>query len=102
MNDKRLCSFDQRLLAAFVTKLFCQESLNSVYPLIRDDASSFTIAMPQDTQKSKYVDWMKHLPANEKPTWLGLPNNAEKVLLISEGKCDYATTTFSARQNRFQ
>ena len=46
--------------------------------------------MPQDTTKSKYLDWVKQLPVNEKPTWLGLPDNAEKVLLISEGK----TSTF--------
>jgi dynein heavy chain 1 len=77
--------FDQRLLAAFVAKLFCQESLNTSYPLIKDDVSSFTIPMPQDSTKHKYVDWLKQLPSNEKPTWLGLPDNAEKVLLISEG-----------------
>ncbi|CAF0861312.1 unnamed protein product [Adineta steineri] len=88
--------FDQRLLASFVAKLFCQESLNSSYPLIQDDTSSLSIPMPQDTTKMKYVEWVKQLPANEKPTWLGLPDNAEKVLLISEGskfavdllKCD--------------
>ena len=80
-----MCRFDQRLLASFVTKLFCQESLNSSYPLITDEMSSLAIPMPQETAKSKYLDWVKQLPANEKPTWLGLPDNAEKVLLISEG-----------------
>ncbi|CAF4574901.1 unnamed protein product [Rotaria sp. Silwood1] len=88
--------FDQHLLAAFVTKLFCQESLNTSYPLIKDDFSSLLISMPQDTTKSKYIEWIKHLPSNEKTTWLGLPDNAEKVLLISQGskfavdllKCD--------------
>ncbi|CAF3748715.1 unnamed protein product [Rotaria sordida] len=88
--------FDQRLLAAFVTKLFCQESLNTSYPLIKDDVSSLLIPMPQDTTKSKYIEWIKQLPSNEKTTWLGLPDNAEKVLLISQGnkfavdllKCD--------------
>lgn len=81
--------FDQRLLAAFVAKLFCQESLNTSYPLIKDDVSSFTIPMPQDSTKHKYVDWLKQLPSNEKPTWLGLPDNAENVLLISEGNEKY-------------
>jgi dynein heavy chain 1 len=80
-----LYRFDQRLLAAFVAKFFCQESLNSSYPLIKDDLSSLMIPMPQETTKTKYVDWMKHLPSDERPTWLGLPDNAEKVLLISEG-----------------
>jgi hypothetical protein len=72
-------------LADFVAKLFCQESLNNSYPLIKDDGSSLLIPMPQDTTKNKYVEWVKQLPPNEKPTWLGLPDNAEKVLLISEG-----------------
>ena len=73
-------------MAAFVAKLFCPESLNSSYPLIKDDVSSLIVPMPQDTTKSKYVDWIKQLPLNEKPTWLGLPDNAEQVLLISEGQ----------------
>lgn len=77
--------FDQRLLAYFVGKFFCQDSLNSSYPLIKDETSSLTIPIPQDTTKSKYVEWVKQLPTNEKPTWLGLPDNAEKVLLISQG-----------------
>lgn len=68
-----------------MTKLFCQESLNSNYPLIKDDLSSVSITIPQEILKNKYVDWVKQLPTNEKPTWLGLPDNAEKVLLISEG-----------------
>jgi hypothetical protein len=76
-------------LAAFVTKLFCQESLNNSYPLIKDDVSSLSISMPQDTTKYKYVEWVKQLPTDEKPTWLGLPDNAEKVLLISEGNEKY-------------
>jgi dynein heavy chain 1 len=76
-------------LTAFVTKLFCQESLNTSYPLIKDDISSLLVSMPQDKTKNKYVEWVKHLPPNEKPTWLGLPDNAEKVLLISEGNEKY-------------
>lgn len=86
MTDNSEFRFDQRLLAAFVTKLFCQESLNSSYPLIKDDMSSLSVPMPQETMKSKCLEWVKQLPVNEKPTWLGLPDNAEKVLLISEGK----------------
>lgn len=46
------------------------------------------MTLPQETTKGKYVDWVKELPANEKPTWLGLPANAETVLLISEGETD--------------
>ncbi len=86
MKKDILNRFDQRLLAAFVAKFFCHESLNTSYPLIKDDLSSLLIPMPQDTTKHKYVEWVKHLPPNEKPTWLGLPDNAETVLLISEGK----------------
>lgn len=69
-----------------MTKLFCQDSLKSSYPLIKDDVASLMIPMPQDAAKTKYIEWVKELPSNEKPTWLGLPDNAEKVLLISQGK----------------
>ena len=78
--------FDQRLLASFVAKFFSAESLNESYPLIKDDFSSLLINLPQETRKNKYVEWVENLPSNEKPTWLGLPDNAEKVLLISEGR----------------
>ncbi|CAF3586053.1 unnamed protein product, partial [Rotaria sp. Silwood2] len=55
----------------------------------------------QDTTKNKYIEWIKQLPSNEKTTWLGLPDNAEKVLLISQGskfavdllKCDQSDET---------
>lgn len=53
--------------------------------MIHDETSSLSISMPQHPQKSQYIQWVNQLPVNEKPTWLGLPDNAEKVLLISEG-----------------
>ncbi|CAF0789670.1 unnamed protein product [Didymodactylos carnosus] len=77
-------SFDQCLLAAFVSKLFSEETLSPTYPLIKDDASAFSIPMPQHTTKAQSLAWVDQLSTNERPTWLGLPDNAETVLLISE------------------
>ena len=76
-------------MTGFVAKLFSQESLDTSYPLINDHVSSLMVSIPQDTTKHKYVEWAKQLSLNEKPTWLGLPDNAEKVLLISEGNEKY-------------
>ena len=32
------------------------------------------------------MDWISQLPDTQTPSWLGLPNNAEKVLLTARGE----------------
>ena len=31
------------------------------------------------------MDWVEKLPDTQTPSWLGLPSNAEKVLLTTQG-----------------
>ncbi|XP_072172912.1 cytoplasmic dynein 1 heavy chain 1-like [Diadema setosum] len=76
--------FDQRLLSAFVEKLFTVKSFDSDFPLIHD-AEGKTINMPEGIRREQFVQWVEALPDNQTPSWLGLPNNAEKVLLTTQG-----------------
>ena len=34
-------------------------------------------------RREQFVHWSEKLPDNQTPSWLGLPNNAEKVLLTT-------------------
>ena len=37
-------------------------------------------------RREQFLQWVENLPDNQTPAWLGLPNNAEKVLLTNKGK----------------
>ena len=44
------------------------------------------IKMPESAiHHSDFIDWIERLPEKQTPSWLGLPNNAEKLLLTSSG-----------------
>ena len=40
-------------------------------------------------RRGDYIRWVEQLPDSQTPSWLGLPNNAEKVLLTKRGKRNY-------------
>ncbi|XP_065362456.1 dynein heavy chain, cytoplasmic-like [Calliphora vicina] len=81
--------FDQRLLASFLKKLFTARSFEAEFALVADvDGSSGGqrhIAMPDGTRRDHFLKWIENLTDRQTPSWLGLPNNAEKVLLTTRG-----------------
>lgn len=44
------------------------------------------LAVPSGTGYREYMEWVARLPEREPPTYLGLPANAEKLLLVSSGR----------------
>ena len=42
--------------------------------------------MPEGTRRDQFLAWIDALPDKQSPDWLGLPNNAETVLLTNLGK----------------
>ena len=44
------------------------------------------LVLPSGTNIRDFTDWVKQLPEREPPTYLGLPANAEKLLLVGHGK----------------
>ena len=36
-------------------------------------------------RREQFVQWVESLSDTQTPSWLGLPNNAEKVLLTNKG-----------------
>jgi dynein heavy chain 1, cytosolic len=48
------------------------------------DAGSLVV--PSGTSLKEFMDWIQKLPEREPPTYLGLPANAEKLLLVGQGR----------------
>ncbi|XP_058810234.1 dynein heavy chain, cytoplasmic isoform X2 [Phymastichus coffea] len=81
--------FDQRLLTSFLRKLFTPRSFESDFALVANiDGTQGTqrhITMPDGTRRDHFLKWIESLSDKQTPSWLGLPNNAEKVLLTTRG-----------------
>ncbi|XP_037557869.1 dynein heavy chain, cytoplasmic-like [Dermacentor silvarum] len=43
------------------------------------------IASPEGIRRDQFLHWVESLTERQTPSWLGLPNNAEKVLLTNRG-----------------
>nr|XP_024214265.1 dynein heavy chain, cytoplasmic isoform X3 [Halyomorpha halys] len=82
--------FDQRLLSSFLSKLFTPRSFEADFALVANvDAGApggqRHITMPDGTRRDHFLHWIESLADRQTPSWLGLPNNAEKVLLTNKG-----------------
>jgi len=56
--------------------------------LVEADAetNSPAITMPEGKTKNSFIEWASNLPSTQSPTWIGLPTNAEMVLLTNQSK----------------
>lgn len=79
--------FDQRLLSSFLAKLFTPRSFEADFPLVSNSESADhgRIMMPEGIRRDQFLQWIESLSDRQYPAWLGLPNNAEKVLLTTRG-----------------
>ncbi|KAI8505360.1 Cytoplasmic dynein 1 heavy chain 1 [Branchiostoma belcheri] len=77
--------FDQRLLNAFLDKLFTAHSFERDFQLVSKVDGNKDIIMPEGIHRDQFLQWSEGLPDMQTPSWLGLPNNAEKVLLTTQG-----------------
>ncbi|XP_054423711.1 cytoplasmic dynein 1 heavy chain 1 [Pteronotus mesoamericanus] len=77
--------FDQRLLNTFLERLFTTKSFDSEFKLACKVDGHKDIQMPDGIRREEFVQWVELLPDAQTPSWLGLPNNAEKVLLTTQG-----------------
>jgi dynein heavy chain 1 len=72
--------FDQRLLDAFIEKLFCAASFSASFELAEG------VKGPEGTRQEQFLSWVETLSAKNPPTWLGLTPSAEDMLLASVGE----------------
>jgi len=85
--------FDQRLLESFISRLFSPKAYDADFLLTETGEpvslgelhSDHGIPAPEGSRFEAFTSWAASLPDRQPPTWLGLPKNAEKVLLTSQG-----------------
>ncbi|KAG1662035.1 Dynein heavy chain, cytoplasmic [Nymphon striatum] len=77
--------FDQRLLTSFLNKLFTIKSFDGDFVLVSPDGQNKPITMPEGIRRDQFLQWIDGLWDRQNPSWLGLPNNAENVLLTNRG-----------------
>lgn len=78
--------YDQRLLDSFVNTLFTPKCYDIDFELVKGNGDNDkSIMVPDGTKMEQFLDWVGKLPDREPPTWLGLPSNAERVLLTLKG-----------------
>jgi dynein heavy chain 1 len=51
-----------------------------------DDSDDGSLVVPSGTSLKDFMVWIQKLPEREPPTYLGLPANAEKLLLVGHGR----------------
>lgn len=73
----------ETLVANFLTPSAFEEDYNIVSG-VQEQGDS--LILPGQTSIRDFMDWVNNLPEREPPTYLGLPANAEKLLLVGHGK----------------
>ncbi|KAJ2009178.1 dynein heavy chain [Coemansia thaxteri] len=75
---------DRRVLESFVARLFRADAYGADFCLLTSSGAP-VLPAPEATAPRGFVRWCRELPASEPPAWLGLPPNAETLLLEQKG-----------------
>ena len=82
---------DFRQLAGLVAEFLTPAAFEIGHKLVRaedgaggDEAGDLVV--PGGTSLQEFMGWIQKLPEREPPTYLGLPANAEKLLLVNLGR----------------
>lgn len=75
-------------LRTLVEKTLTPEAFEEDFNLIGEVAGDVSIGvpLPAGTTKKEFIQWVQDLPEREPPTYLGLPSNAEKLLLVAHAE----------------
>jgi dynein heavy chain 1 len=76
--------YDQRLLVSFIGRLFVEHSFDGDYHLIKN--ADIELKMPEGIRRDQFLAWVEALSSRQTPSWLGLPNNADTLLLTQRGQ----------------
>ncbi|EAW13048.1 dynein heavy chain [Aspergillus clavatus NRRL 1] len=79
-------SGDFQVLEKLVHSFLTPTAFEVDYKLVSGVENDDCLALPGETGIRDFVEWVNRLPEREPPTYLGLPANAEKLLLVGHGK----------------
>lgn len=80
-NENDFAQLDN-LVNSFLTPAAYEEG----HKLVQATENDAGLAVPSGTGMKDFMDWVNRLPEREPPTYLGLPANAEKLLLVGHGR----------------
>ncbi|UPX18708.1 dynein heavy chain [Ascochyta rabiei] len=77
---------DWRTLASIVQDCMTPAAFEDNFKLVKETEHSVGLQLPSTTGWKDFMQWVNDLPEREPPTYLGLPANAEKLLLVGQAK----------------
>lgn len=77
---------DFQLLTELVDSLLTPAAFDLEHKLVESSEKEAGLIVPAGTTMQDFSAWVHKLPEREPPTYLGLPANAEKLLLVGLGK----------------
>ncbi|KAJ4379809.1 dynein heavy chain [Didymella sp. IMI 355093] len=77
---------DWRILASIVQECMTPAAFEDNFKIVKDTEYSEGLELPSSTGWKDFMQWVNDLPEREPPTYLGLPANAEKLLLVGQAK----------------
>ncbi|KAF2709100.1 hypothetical protein K504DRAFT_456000 [Pleomassaria siparia CBS 279.74] len=75
---------DFRALAALVESFLTPAAFEDHFQIVKGSEYSKALELPSTTGWKDFMGWVNALPEREPPTYLGLPANAEKLLLVGQ------------------
>ncbi|KIW34320.1 uncharacterized protein PV07_01105 [Cladophialophora immunda] len=77
---------DFSLLSQIVSKVFDPAAYENDHELVSAPDEGQALKVPSGTTIRDFMGWVDQLPEREPPAYLGLPANAEKLLLMGQGR----------------
>ncbi|KAF2742258.1 cytoplasmic dynein-like protein 1 heavy chain 1 [Sporormia fimetaria CBS 119925] len=77
---------DFAALGSLVDNCITHLAFENNFKIVKDTEQSAGLELPSSTTWSSFLQWVNDLPEREPPTYLGLPANAEKLLLVGLAK----------------
>jgi dynein heavy chain 1, cytosolic len=75
---------DFKALTQLVHSFLTPSAYDIGHKLVEGQEGNLTV--PSGTSLPDFMAWIHKLPEREPPTYLGLPANAEKLLLVGQGR----------------
>ena len=79
---------DFKQLSDLVNQTFVSSAYEQDHKLVKAglDGNEDSLVVPEGNEMKDFMAWVNNLPEREPPTYLGLPANAEKLLLVGYGQ----------------
>ncbi|KAF2733638.1 dynein heavy chain [Polyplosphaeria fusca] len=77
---------DFRALTALVETFLTPSAFEDNFEIVKSSDQTDGLQLPSSTGWKDFMGWVNDLPEREPPTYLGLPANAEKLLLVGQAK----------------